>query len=156
MMYIIFSGLCPSLSGEGKFLCLDRSQFREGTRIPPKILGRTRISNRVRAVDVSREFYRIVYVFYAYMSKGTPQFFERSQKKNDLIIYDVDIRSKTFPIASSNDLTCETGAYKIIEINKYKCIIGWGNSHSGDHVNIRCRFFLFVIKKHRRVIEKSE
>lgn len=90
------------------------------------------------------------------MSKGTPQFFERSQKKNDLIIYDVDIRSKTFPIASSNDLTCETGAYKIIEINKYKCIIGWGNSHSGDHVNIRCRFFLFVIKKHRRVIEKSE
>jgi len=36
MMYIIFSGLCPSLSGEGKFLCLDAVNF-ERTRIPPKI-----------------------------------------------------------------------------------------------------------------------
>lgn len=37
MIYIIFSGLCPSLSGEGKFLCLDAVSSIRETRIPLKI-----------------------------------------------------------------------------------------------------------------------
>lgn len=35
-MYIIFSGLCPSPSGEGKFLCLDTVSLARGHANPSK------------------------------------------------------------------------------------------------------------------------
>jgi len=46
MIYIIFSGLCPSLSGEGKFLCLDAVSSIRKRRIPLKI--HAQISDNVR------------------------------------------------------------------------------------------------------------
>lgn len=62
MIYIIFSGLCPSLSGEGKFLCLDAVSSIRETRIPSKI--HAQINDNVRTVYVPRKFYHIVRIIY--------------------------------------------------------------------------------------------
>lgn len=144
--------MCPSLSGEGKFLCLDAVSFAKKRESLRKFMRRLVII----AVDVSREFLlsraSILRYTYVYESTKTSLWNARG----------------TFGWSRLNDLwrmMCIQGKTKLkytkpmgakLSRLMHKRIIGWGNSIISEIAWTSDVDFLFVVRKHGRAIEESK